>query len=89
MHHECLSAQNLRPLNSQRGRHSRTSPSIWAKHGACTSAGAEPQPIDVIPNTHPSSPNATIELIGRVNEADIFIGNIGLWPLSTWGHRFL
>ena len=81
MHHECPSTWNSRPLNSQRGRCSRTSPNIWAEHGACVSAGTKLQPIDIIPNPPPSSPNARVELIGRVNEADIFIDDIWVTAL--------
>ena len=65
MCHECLNTQNSRPSNSQRG----------------ASAGAKTQPINVIPNPPPSSPNAAIELIGRVNEADIFNSDIQIMAL--------
>ena len=89
MHHEYLSIKDLRSLNSQRGRHSRTSPSIWAEHGACASAVAGPQPIAIISKPPPSSPNTDVELIGRFNEANIFIGNIGVTALIDMGNRFL
>ena len=59
-------------------------PSTWDKHRACTSTGAELYPIDIPSEPH-SNPNATVELIGRVNEANIFIGDIHIMALINTG----
>ena len=54
MCNECMSTPGARPLDSQKGRCNRTSPTAQARHGACDSVGAEPQPIDI-----PSGPLLT------------------------------
>ena len=84
MCNECLRACNVRLLNPWRGRCNRTSPSTWAEHGACTIAGTEPQPIDS-PSEPPFNPHAAVELIGTVNEADIFIGDTHVTTLIDTG----
>ena len=44
-------------------------------------AGTKPQPIGVVTSPQYHSPYATIVLIGRVNEADIFVGDIWVTAL--------
>ena len=51
-------------------------PSTWAECRTCASASANPQPVKVITSPQYHNPYAAIELLGRVNEADIFVGDI-------------
>ena len=85
MQNECLSPQSARPLNSQRGRCNRTSPNTWGRHRACDSTGAKPQLIDIPSEPPLSNPGDTMELIGRVTEADILLGDISVMALIDTG----
>ena len=81
MWHECSSTQNARPLNSRRGSNNRTSPSTQTECWTCASTSTKPQPVGVVTSPQYLGLDATIELIGRVNEADIFVGDIWVTAL--------
>ena len=84
MCHECWITQNLRHLNVQR-KDTAGPPSTWVEHTACASRGTKPQSIDPYHKPQTSSPNAIIELISRVNEANIFMSNIWVTALIDTG----
>ena len=72
------------PLNSQKGQCNRTSPNTQAEHGVSDSTGTEPQPTDAPPEP-PANPSAAMELIGRENEANIFISDIWVTAIIDTG----
>ena len=83
MWHECSSTQNTRPLNSRRGINHRTSPHPKTECEACTSI--QPQPIEVVTSSQYHSLDASIDLFGRVNKSDIFVGDIWITALIDTG----
>ena len=64
-----------------RGSNSRTSPRTQTEWRTCTSAGATPQPIKVVTSPQYHNLDTAVELIGRINEADIFLGVIWVTAL--------
>ena len=71
--------ENTKPL---------TSPSTQTEYGTCTSASAKPQSISVITSPPYHNQDATIELIERVNETDIFVGDIWILLSLMLEHKF-
>ena len=69
------------PLNSSRVNYSRTPLEPKQNAKPCDSASIKPKPIRVGTSPHYHSPDVTVELIGRVNEANIFIGHIQVTAL--------
>ena len=84
MRHECSSAHNARPmqlLNSRWGSNSRTSTQYPSKmENQCC-----PKPIKFITGPQYHNPDAAVRLIGRANEAEVFIDIIKVMALSDTG----
>ena len=60
-------------------------PSTQIKYGTCASISTKPHPTSIVFNPPSHSPNSTLELIERVNEADIFVGDIQIMVLIDTG----
>ena len=60
-------------------------PNTQTECGTCASASTNPQPIKVVTSPQYHNPDAAVELIRRVNEADIFVHDIWVSaPIDTW-----
>ena len=89
--------QNARHLNSKGEQHQNLPPApkqnVRTCASASASASARPQPMGIVTSPQYHSPEATIELNGRVNETDIFVGDIQVTALidiwSTSFHHYL
>ena len=71
----------------QEGGTTAEPPSTQTECKTCASAGTKPQPIRVVTSPQYYSQDAAIELIGRVNEAGIFVGDIQITALIDTGSK--
>ena len=60
-------------------------PSTQTECRTCVRAGAKAHPVGVVTSSKHHGPDATVELFGRVNEADIFVGEIWVMALIITG----
>ena len=88
MQHECPNAQPTRPLNSQGGDTAEPPPAPRSNTEPVPATRTKLQPTSMVPSPPSSSPNPAIDLIGRVDDADILWVTFRLWFLSIQEHRF-
>ena len=82
---QCLEHEAFK---SQKGEQQQNLSNTKTECRTCTSVGATPKPIKVLTSPHYHNPDAAIELIGRVNEADIFVGDIWVTALIDTRAQF-
>ena len=71
----------------QEGEQQQNLPNTQTECRTCTSTSTNPQAVKVITCPQYKKLGATIELIGMVNEADIFVGDIQLLPSFIQEHK--